>query len=103
MEGKQNKDYLKAIEIGEQLWDWLCDNPTLPKTAWPEYKKYKYFLSTNQCTICNYNNKYSIDYAECIIAEECNIWCKTDERSKQEYYSRLKVWRKLFSERLRIM
>ena len=68
--------YLKALEISEQMWEWLCDNPDKDKGWWKHH--YKYFKSDiNDCLICMYRDDLYQEFSDhqsiCVAFEEGEI------------------------------
>jgi len=58
----ESEEYLKALYIAEELWEWLCDNPDKSKMNWPNYTKYRKELGHESCSICEVRCSNFTDY-----------------------------------------
>ena len=101
-----DKSYYEAIVKSEELWEWMCDNPTLNKLQFPKYKKYEIHLMVADCPLCEYHypNKDVRCKDKCVIDKECSMWCSTCSNDlESEVAVRKATYFKLLEERLRIM
>lgn len=56
----------QALEIGQELWEWLEENPDKSKDDWPGWKKYGGMFV--DCPTCEYDNQQDSDGCnECLI------------------------------------
>jgi len=75
------KNYLEALLIAEEMWEWLCDNPGKQKYDWPKYGLIM-ADSFEGCSICDYrlkkydghffcNGKSYLSIEPCFLATIC--------------------------------
>lgn len=114
----QNK-YKRVIDISEDLWAWLCDNPTKNKT---QYKKYK-FISNTSCLLCDFHFDKRIKYTdcqECLLYYTCRNTIAVNKKrftfgnwyqniklpnpdEQVSFDNAFKIWEILFDEKLKLM
>lgn len=106
-QAKKDKLYFKALQMSEEIWEFLADNPNKGKIHFPKIEEYRLDEMPHRCPLCDTMYKGIIsNCSNCILDSVCmsaySTWTLTTDIDKRQECATI-IWKKLFEERLRLM